>query len=75
MNSKLFNFCFILTFSGIRSFQYDHTKNVNFSKLMNLFSSENFPKGLESISAEALSENVSNQQTHLAKSFESVCRT
>ena len=58
MNSILFNFCFIWTFCGIWSFQFDQrsTTNVNFSILINLFSRENFPKVLESISAEALSE-------------------
>ena len=58
MNSILFNFCFIWTFCGIWSFQFDQrsTRNVDFAELINLFSRENFPKVLESISAEALSE-------------------
>ena len=58
MKSIIFSLCFVCTFSGIWSFQFDQrsTRNVDFAELINLFSRENFPKVLESISAEALSE-------------------
>ena len=58
MKSIIFSLCFVCAFGGIWSFQSDQrsTPNVDFEKLINLFSRENFPKVLESVSAEALSE-------------------
>jgi uncharacterized membrane protein len=69
MKSIILCFCFIGTFNGILSFEFDPKppSNVQFAKIINSFSRANFPKILEAISAEALSERCSQSTNSLGQ--------